>query len=256
MTDIENVEAVLSYSGDSVRAPIKKIYLAFMTGENTVSHYNDKTTKKCCRVNKISVSMNCYSPANLAAETVIAKAEAVLDRLCDYFNGEMTGYSLEKASLDDDSKAVKIPCTLFFRYESCPAYDTADSTLLPYAEFLCKLHTANEDIHVTDSEKEFLKNPVVTGRYTGSGEEDRDVFLGFRPRLLIIYELGSPLVSFDAENYAAIYRFAFCGSAGSARGVTLTATGFRISRSISVLTGGSICQLNELLISYAYIAMG
>ena len=176
--------------------------------------------------------MNCYSPANLAAETVIAKAEAVLDRLCDHFNGEMIGYSLEKASLDDDSKAVKIPCTLFFRYESCPAYDTADSTLLPYADFLCKVHTANKEIHVTAAEKEFLKNPVVTGRYTGSGEEDREVFLGFRPKLLIIYELGNT------------------------RGVTLTTTGFKISKSIAVRTGGAICQLNELLINYAYIAVG
>ena len=41
----ENVEAVLSYSGDCVRAPIKKIYLAFMTGANNVSHYNDETTR-------------------------------------------------------------------------------------------------------------------------------------------------------------------------------------------------------------------
>lgn len=256
MTDIENVKAVLSYSGDSIRAPIKKIYLAFMTGENNVSHYNDETTRKCCRVNKISVSMNCYSPANLAAETVIAKAEAVLDRLCDHFNGEMIGYSLEKASLDDDSKAVKIPCTLFFRYESCPAYDTADSTLLPYADFLCKVHTANKEIHVTAAEKEFLKNPVVAGRYTGSGEEDREVFLGFRPKLLIIYELGSQLVSYDAENAVAIYRFAFCGGGGNTRGVTLTTTGFKISKSIAVRTGGAICQLNELLINYAYIAVG
>ena len=255
MTDIENVEAVLSYSGDCVRAPIKKIYLAFMTGANNVSHYNDETTRKCCRVNKISISMNCYSPANLAAETVIAKAEAVLDRLCDHFNGEMIGYSLEKAKLDDDSKAVKIPCTLFFRYESCPAYDTADSTLLPYAEFLCKIHTANADIHVTDKEKAFLQNPVVTGRYTGSGAEERDVFLGFKPKMLIIYELGSQLVSYDAENSAAIYRFAFCGSGGNTRGLTLTATGFRISEAIAVRTGGAICQLNELLINYAYIAV-
>ncbi|MBO5184351.1 MAG: hypothetical protein J6D79_01280, partial [Clostridia bacterium] len=63
------------------------------------------------------------------------------------------------------------------------------------------------------------------------------------------------LVSYDAENSVAIYRFAFCGGGGNTRGLTLTATGFRISEAIAVRTGGAICQLNELLINYAYIAV-
>ena len=254
MTDIENIEAVLSYTGSKIRAPIKKIYLSFMTGENNVSHYYDET-EKCCRLNKISVSMNCYSPSNLAAQEVIAKAEEVLDRLCDYFDGYMIGYKLEEAGLDDDSKAVKIPCSLYFRYESCPAYDIADSPLVPYADFMCKVHVKNQNVHLTESEKEFLQHPVITGRYVGSGAEDREVYLGFRPKMLILYEIGSQLFAYNAVDGEVHYRFAVCCSSGNARGVTLTSTGFKISKSVSVKADGAICELNELLLNYAYIAV-
>ena len=254
MTDIENVEAVLSYSGSCIRAPIKKIYLSFMTGENNVSHYYDDT-EKCCRLNKISVSMNCYSPANLAAEQVIAKAEEILDRLCDSFGGEMTGYKLEKAKPDDDSKAVKIPCTLFFRYESCPAYDVADSVLVPFANFMCKEHVTDENLHLSEKEKAFVRRPIVTGRYTGTGDEEHEVILGFRPKFLIIYELGSQLFAYDPVNAQVHYRFAVCGAGGNMRGVTLTKDGFKISKSISVKVNGAVCELNDVLFTYAYVAV-
>lgn len=254
MADIENIEAVLSYSGSCVRSPIKKTYLSFMTGENHVSHYYDET-EKCCRLNEISISMNCYAPSNLAAETVIAKAEDVLDRLCDYYEGEMIGYKLEKARLDDDAKAVKIPCTLIFRYESCPAYDVADSVLVPYADFMCKSHVKNTNVHLSEKEKEFVKAPVTTGRYVGSGAEEREIYLGFRPKMLIVYEIGSQLFTFDAVNSEVHYRFAICGAGGNARGLTLTATGFKISEAIAVKAEGAVCELNELLLNYAYIAI-
>ena len=254
MADIEGVEAVLSYSGSRVRAPIKKTYLSFMTGENNVSHYYDET-EKCCRLNKISISMNCYSPANLAAEETIAKAEAVLDRLCDIFAGDMTGYKLEKANLDDDAKAVKIPCTLFFRYESCPAYDVGESVLLPYSTFMCKTHVTDDSRHLSEKEKAFVSQPVVTGRYVGTGDTDNEIELGFRPKLLVLYEVGSQLFAYDALNSEVHYRFAVCGTGANTRGITLTATGFKISGSISVKSNGAICELNDLLLNYAYIAI-
>lgn len=253
MTDIENVEAVLSHSGAEIRAPIKKIYLAFLTSGNNVSYFSDENEECCCR-NKIEIQMNCYASFGESAESVIAKAESVLTRLCGLFAGEMTGFDLGRATRDDDAKALKIPCKLFFRYETCTAYETEGSILKPFANFFCKTHALNEEIHLTEKEKQFVQTPFSMGTYIGNGQKSRDIWLEFSPKLLFVFAVSLPPVVVTEQGKVSC-RCAFASTEGASRGLLPLSNGFRITSSASTLFEGSVIELNTSLQKYAYVAL-
>lgn len=253
MSDIENVEAVLSHSGEKIRAPIQKIYLAFLTTGNNVSYFSDENEECCCR-NKIEIQMNCYASFTESAESVIAKAETVLTRLCGLFAGEMIGFDLGKAVRDDDAKALKISCKLFFRYETCPAYETESSVLKPFADFFCKTHALNEEIHLTEKEKQFVRTPFAMGTYIGNGQKTRDICLEFSPRLLLVFAASLPPV-IVSEQGKVCCRYGFSCTEGASRGLLALSNGFRITTSASTLFEGSLIELNNALQKYVYVAL-
>ncbi len=249
LTSVADIRAVHSYSGTAVRSPIEKLTFAFMTCENYVTHFSDENAE-CCRKTVIEVSMNCYAPKGMSAKAAIAKAEAVLDELCDAYAGEMKTYRLGEAETDDDTKTLKIPCRLIFEYETCPAYATENSILRPFADFLCKTHVTDETMHLTTAEKSFLMMPFVVGRYTGNGEETRKISLGESPSAIVVFDITNALVS-RAESGGKLYcNIGFRTGSGNSLGVYRTSDGFGVRRAQS---NDTVTFLNESMCNYVYI---
>lgn len=249
LTTVADIRAVLSYSGTPVHSPIEKVTFAFMTCENYATHFLDEN-EECCRKTIIEVSMNCYAPRKSSAKDVIAKAEAVLDALCDAYAGEMKTYLLGKGEIDDDTKTLKIPCKLIFEYEACPAYATENSVLRPFAQFLCKTHVNDETMHLTTQEKSFLMMPFVVGRYTGDGTETREISLGESPMAILIFEITDALISRSEAGDKIYCNFGFRTGGGNSPGVYRTSDGFGVKRAQA---NDTETFLNKSMRNYAYV---
>lgn len=152
---------------------------------------------------------------------------------------------------DRDTDALVMTGWFLMEADFCPAEST-DENFASFLdkELMCGSHIRNETIHVTQSDKQKWNEQFVVGSYFGSGESTQTVELGFRPSFVFAFVPGFPSVRVNFTAATAKTYFAI-GSEFSTSGVVLTEKGFRIT---SGTVGGATLALNELGISYSYIA--
>lgn len=249
----DDVEAVLSFDDRTVPQPVDKIYFAFLIGQDKVSLLED-STQNACQLTQLTISMNCYAPPGENAIEIAAQAEAVLDQVNEHYSGIMQGYEIGPAALDDYLKALKVPCSMFFRFEQCPAYHVSDSVILPFADFFCKTHVLDSSVHLSVAERVRLDEPFVTGSYVGLGAYNPvTVPLSFAPKLVLIFPLDAAFAEVDAARNTLLWRAAAStGMTDSA--ITLLQTGFRVSQPDTIPYDASIRSLNETNRVYCYAA--
>ena len=252
--DSDDCEALLSFDDRVVPAPLTKMYFAFLIGEDKVNIINSDT-EDCCQATEITVSMNCYAPPGESAIGVCSYAEDVLERVNAEYAGLMSGYKIGEAVIDDYLKALKIPCEMYFRYEQCPAFNVSDSVIRPFADFLCKTHVVDTAVHLSLEERNWIAEPIVCGTYLGLGRYNEvPVYLGFRPKLVIIFPQDDSAVAMDNvyNTVKCYFDIVFPGAVNSR--VRLTSSGFTVSQGESTPVDSSFRVLGEENRIYNYIA--
>ena len=250
----DDVEAVLSFDDRTVPQPVDKIYFAFLIGQDKVSLLED-STQNACQLTQLTISMNCYAPPGENAIEIASQAEAVLDKVNEHYSGIMQGYEIGSAALDDYLKALKVPCSMFFRFEQCPAFQISGSVILPFADFFCKTHVLDGSVHLTISEREKLNEPFVTGSYVGLGAYNPvTVPLSFAPRLVLIFPQDAAFAALDSTHNTLLWRAAAAAANMTDSAITLLQTGFRVTQPDTIPFDGSIRSLNETNRVYCYAA--
>ena len=247
----ENCVAIRGFDTKDLPIPLKKTYLSFVPEKNTVSYFSDEFDDFCQR-NEATIRMTCYSPLiSLASETHVL-LEQVLTFLNEKYITEISGYTIGETEYDNEVKAFKIICKIFYEREFCPAIGSENESITTPHNFFCKTHVTDKNIHVTKAEHEKYNEPFVTGTYTGHGYDiEKVITLGFRPKLLFIFRQGYPPVVFDSSilflrNYCG---FSFGGK--SSKNVYLSDTGFYV---LDKQTSQNETRLTEDGIVYAYVA--
>lgn len=246
-------EAVYAFDKKNLLLPIKKTYIAVRTTENAVSFFTDET-QECCQRTKVEVSVNLYSPVREKTIDTYTLAETVLDYLCIEFAGKMDGYKIGSIGVDDDLKAFKLPCKLYFVYEQCPAFTDQGAVLKPYADFYCKAHVTDEVMHLSKEERKRFEEPYVMGVYSGDGEKEQKISLDFTPSILFVYAASSSVVGKDSETDEFITYFAIATKLKSMKGLYIQSNGFRVSQGDTISANNTHPRLNILGQSYAFIA--
>ncbi len=243
--------AIRGYDTKDLPIPLKKTYLSFVPEKNTVSYFEDEN-KEFCQKNEVTIRMTCYSPLiSVASETHIL-IEEVLTFLNEKYLTEISGYTIGETEYDNEVKAFRIVCKIFYERESCPATDSGNSAITTPQNFFCKTHVNDTTIHVTADEHAKYNEPFVTGTYTGDGYDIEQVIkLGFRPKLLFIFRQGYPSSVFDSDilflrNYCG---FAFGGKCS--KNLHITSTGFYV---LDKVTSKTETRLNEDGAVYVYVA--
>ena len=243
--------AIRGFDTKGLPIPLKKTYLSFVPEKNTVSYFEDENTE-FCQKNEATIKMTCYSPVtDLASHTHIL-IEQVLTFLNEKYITEISGYTIGETEYDNEVKAFRIVCRIFYERETCPAPDSGNSSITVPQNFFCKTHVTDKTIHVTAAEHARYNEPFVTGTYTGDGYDiEQEINLGFRPRLLFIFRQGYPSSVFDADilfmkNY---YGFAFGGKCS--KSLHITSKGFYVLDKVSSETE---TRLNEDGAVYVYVA--
>ncbi len=243
--------AVRGFEAVNLPIPIKTTYFSIVPEENKVTYFENDNLEYCQKTS-VTIRMNCFSPLRRKASAIHAMAEAVLDFINDSYPDEIKGYTIGDTEYDDDIKAYRVTCRLFFEYEACAADSSSSDAVRVPANFFCKTHVTDTDVHLTAKEHSYLNEIFVTGTYTGTGTGNSNpIVLGFRPKCVLICRHNYHLTYYDQsnalqKNYAGM---AF-GTRGS-RGVSLTSTGFTVTQAETQYTQ---TLLNETDVTYNYIA--
>lgn len=97
-------------------------------------------------------------------------------------------------------------------------------------------HIADSGIHMTAAEKEKLAEPYVLTLYSGTGESQQAINLGFRPKLVFVYKRGVPFVNYSSSVNvvnAACTAYGF----GTSGGISITSNGVSVSEQATAENG-------------------
>jgi len=243
--------AIRGFDTKGLPIPLKKTYLSFVPEKNTVSYFEDNN-KEFCQKNDVTIRMTCFSPlVSIASETHIL-LEEVLTFLNEKYLTEISGYTIGETEYDDEVKAFRIVCKIFYERESCPAPDSSNPSITEPQNFFCKTHVTDKSIHITAAEHAKYNEPFVTGTYTGHGYDVKQTInLGFRPKLLFIFRQGSPTSVFENDILFLKNYFGFSFDGKSSKNLTVTSTGFDVLDKVASKTE---TRLNEDGAVYAYVA--
>ena len=112
--------AVRGFEAVNLPIPIKTTYFSIVPEENKVTCFENDNLEYCQKTS-VTIRMNCFSPLRRKASAIHAMAEAVLDFINDSYPDEIKGYTIGDTEYDDDIKAYRVTCRLFFEYEACAA---------------------------------------------------------------------------------------------------------------------------------------
>lgn len=247
----QSYEAIQAFDKKVNDLPIKKTYIAFSTNENAVSYFEDDN-KECCRRTKVEIKAVFYAPPNVDTLDTYTLAETLLDYLIIEYAGKMTGYKIYDVEVSDDLKAFKLPCRISFVYEQCPAYNVEGVAYKPFADFMCKTHVVDTDIHVSAKEKRYWLEPFITGMYTGDGEAMQEIDIGFKPKFVVLFGSATAGVGYEGNEYTSYLGFSIGGK--GTKGLEIKSYGFNVKLGDTVAAKGTHPRLNILGQTYNYIA--
>lgn len=115
-------------------------------------------------------------------------------------------------------------------------------------------HAANATLHLSEEEHGWLRAPMEYGSYSGDGTSPRQVTVGFKPKFLLVYAVGQPLIYYDWNYRTADLYSGVATENGASMGITLSDTGFSVENvEDSVIGVGPI--LNQTGKTYAWMAL-
>ena len=92
------------------------------------------------------------------------------------------------------------------------------------------------------------------GSYSGNGTSPRQITVGFKPKFLLVYAVGQPLIYYDWNYRTADLYSGVATENGASMGITLSDTGFSVENvEDSVIGVGPI--LNQTGKTYAWMAL-
>lgn len=115
-------------------------------------------------------------------------------------------------------------------------------------------HVANENIHITPSEKAYLKDFHVTDMYAGTGENTKKISFTEPVRFVMVFAEEKPMSVYDSTSgKTKSYCAAGYVAVGASSGLSISATG----TSITVMQGddgnGNLAALNEIGVQYKVV---
>ncbi len=209
-----------------------------------------------CRLVTIKLRLSIHAPFSSGGEACHEAFTDIID--CLSFDSELDIQSsgCDNITADRDTDAFVLTAWATVNASLCPAHTS--SIKFPSflsKDLLCGSHINDKAIHLSETQQLQLDQPFVTGTYFGSGSASKSINLGFKPKLVIVVANGLPLMHVnhtESKNYAM---FAIATQAGNSMGVEITSNGFKAISNTSMVARGCYPQLNELAITYCYIAM-
>lgn len=255
--DMKDIKFFVEYPPVKKAVPLRRIIVAVgIENIEIVDKFvaNDDGVlerQEYCRLAKIKANLSICVPFSKGGH----KCHDIFTRITNALTFRTNLNILESGCVqiksDRDTDALVMTGWFLMEADFCPAESTDDNfASFLDKELLCGSHIRNEGIHVTLDDKQRWNEAFVTGAYFGDGSTSQTVTLGFEPSFVIVFVPGFPAVRINYIAATSKTYFAV-GTSMTTSGVVMTDKGFRTTSGTS---GGSTLALNEMGISYCYIA--
>lgn len=255
--DMQDIKFFVEYPPVKKAVPLRRIIVAVgIENIEIVDKFvaNDDGVlerQEYCRLAKIKANLSICVPFSKGGH----KCHDIFTRITNALTFRTNLNILESGCVqiksDRDTDALVMTGWFLMEADFCPAESTDDNfASFLDKELLCGSHIRNEGIHVTLDDKQRWNEAFVTGAYFGDGSTSQTVTLGFEPSFVIVFVPGFPAVRINYTAATSKTYFAV-GTSMTTSGVVMTDKGFRTTSGTS---GGSTLALNEMGISYCYIA--
>lgn len=260
--ELDYIKFLTEYPAIKKEIPLKRTTVAVGIDSMSIADSfveNDEgvlVENEYCRLVTIKLRLSIHAPFSSGGEACHEAFTDIIDCLSFDSGLDIQSSGCESIISDRDTDAFVLTAWATVNASLCPA----ESSSLDFPSFLskdllCGSHINNDAIHLSETQQLQLTEPIVSGTYMGTGATTRTMNLGFKPRLVIVTGNGLPpmyVKHADAVNYTL---FAVASQAGNSMGLEITSNGFKITSSESVKARECTPQLNELAITYCYIAM-
>lgn len=259
--ELKGIKFLVEYPAIKKAVPLKNTIVAVgVEGMDIVDSFteNDEGVlekNEYCRQANIKLKLSVHVPYSQGGEACHRAFTDIIDCLTFASGLDILSSGCEGIVSDRDTDAFVLNAWIAVKASLCPAETSSlDFPSFISKELLCASHINNADIHLTQTQKEYLESPFVFGTYFGKGESSKSISLGFKPTAVFVIANGMPII-FDESSQSTSGAYAgIAFRAGSTFGVELTNTGFKVKTGDSNAAGNCCPRLNELGTTYVYIA--
>lgn len=260
--ELSYIKFLTEYPAIKKAIPLKKTIVAVgIDNMNITDSFveNDEgvlVENEYCRTAQIKLRLSIHAPFSAGGEACHSAFTDIIDCLSFESGLDIILSGCESIVSDRDTDAFVLTGWVSVNASLCPA--ATSSLKFPSflnKDLLCGSHITNDAIHLSEKQQLQLDSPLVTGSYIGSGSSTQTVDIGFKPRLVIAFANGLPLMQINHATDENKALFAVASASGQTMGINITANGFKVTSSASVSARGCSPFMNELAVTYHYIAM-
>ncbi|MCQ2479494.1 MAG: hypothetical protein MJ120_02545 [Clostridia bacterium] len=191
-----------------------------------------------------------YSYGGSACHEIFTK---IMDELTFCTDLNITESECGEIESDRNTSALVLGGGFKVSADFCPG-ETADDHFITFLdkELLCGSHIRNTEVHVTNEDKKRWDNPFYVGTYFGTGTASRTIDLGFKPRMLILFNSDCAPFEINFGTQKINLNFAFGSGNYYTPGLVITANGFKVNKENF---NNTITPFNNAGMIYCYIVM-
>lgn len=113
---------------------------------------------------------------------------------------------------------------------------------------VCGGHINNSHIHITQDERDFWTTQVYHDLYFGDGSPEKKIYLGYKPKAVLVYSHDVPLGHVSNETYSGM-----ATEYAATLGIKITDDGFKTYDGAEFQVNNIIPRFNKPDYDYGYI---
>lgn len=263
ITALKNITFMTEYPPQAKAVPLRNSIVSVGLNEVQITDLfretedGDLVRDEYCRKAEMHIMLGIHVPDSLGGST----CHDVFSKIVDYmtFSSDLNIISSQCGSITSDrnTESLVMNADVHISAEFCPA----DSTGINFNAFIdktlfCKSHMSDNNIHVSSADRDLWSKPYVIGTYSGGGGSSRTIPLGFQPKFVFVFAMGTGAVGIDFTEQIgkAYFGYSISGGYGSS-GVECTSTGFRVHNGTSYKAENVYPLLNDIGTTYVYYAV-
>ncbi|MBP3330268.1 MAG: hypothetical protein J6L89_05480 [Clostridia bacterium] len=261
--DLRDITFMTEYPPQAKAVPLRNSIVSVGLAEVNIIdlfHENENgelVRDEYCRQADIHIVLGIHVPDSLGGSTCHEVFSKVVDYLTFSSDLNIITSTCGHITSDRNTESLVMNADIHIGAEFCPADETGiNFESFASKTFFCKQHMDDTSIHVSEEDRGKWDAPCVVGSYIGSGTSARSINLGFAPKFVFAFAMGSSPFGIDADKGTGSLYFGYSVSdSHGSNGIVCTSTGFKAHNGSTYEVDNVTPLLNSTGYTYFYFAV-